>query len=166
MGPSGGDAVVSLQPLRMSISWTRAAAATLALTFAVGTGLNIAPSYAEPDNTSGSATDPAPNLGPSPVSPIDNDALDRNLSIETVNLERTRQLDAEIETQMEQLIRDTESIRQIDDPAERANLSSTAQLDMIRLQSLLEKQNQQNQALEAFISAQQDLNNTIVGNIR
>jgi hypothetical protein len=66
-------------------------------------------------------------------------ALDLESMLLTVQVRRIEQLSAQIEAQSEQLVRVNELIRQTDDPDERANLSSTYQMDMIRLQSLLEQ---------------------------
>jgi hypothetical protein len=67
------------------------------------------------------------------------DGLDLESMLLSVAVKRIEQLDAQIEAQREQLVRVNELIRQTDDPDERANLSSTYQMDMIRLQSLLEQ---------------------------
>jgi hypothetical protein len=67
------------------------------------------------------------------------DGLDLESMLLSVAVKRIEQLDAQIEAQREQLVRVNELIRQTDDPDERANLSSAYQMDMIRLQSLLEQ---------------------------
>ncbi len=61
---------------------------------------------------------------------------------------RISQLDAQIEAEREQLVGVNELIGQTDDPYERANLSSTFQMDIIRLQSLMESRDQ---AIDAVV---------------
>ena len=82
---------------------------------------------------------------------LDLAGLDLESMLLSVTVSRVEQLDAQIEAQREQLVRVNELIGQTDDPDERANLSSTFQMDMIRIQSLMEKRDQAFDALVDLI---------------
>jgi hypothetical protein len=76
------------------------------------------------------------------------DALDLESMFVAVQVTRIEQLNAQIEAQVEQLVRLNELIGQTDDPDERAILSSTYEMDMIRYQSLV---NKRDEAFDVFI---------------
>jgi hypothetical protein len=83
------------------------------------------------------------------------EGLDLESMLLSVQFARVSQLGAQIEAQREQLVRVNELIGQTDDPDERANLSSTFQMDMIRLQSLLEQYDGAFDALIDYIKINQ-----------
>ena len=92
------------------------------------------------------------------VTDLSFEGLDLESMLWSVAIARVSQLDAQIEAQREQLVRVNELIGQTDDPDERANLSSTFQMDMIRLQSLMEKRDQAFDALVDQIKITDQIN--------
>lgn len=117
------------------------------------------------------------------LSAIDLSSMDIETALLMVQQERTRLLDSQLQTQIQQVQNRNQAIAELNEQLQAAiqsgdasqvqvlkgqidALSNSQQMDMLRLQSMTNKRNEAFDVMTNFIKKMQDSRSSIIGNMR